>query len=64
MHEHFDADGNPAGTTVITREPEWDDDARGRALRLAAEARAEPVEEQAQSPQQCPCGPRRHTRSV
>ena len=37
---------------------------RGLALRLAAEARAEPVEEQAQSPQQCPCGPRRHARSV
>ena len=38
--------------------------ARGLALRLAAEARAEPVEELAQSPQQRPCGPRRHARSV
>jgi hypothetical protein len=33
-------------------------------LRLPAEARAEPIEKQAQSPQQCPCGPRRHARSV
>ena len=37
---------------------------RGLALRLPAEARAEPVEELAQSSQQCPCGPRRHARSV
>jgi len=37
---------------------------RGLTLRLPAETRAEPVEEQAQSSQQCPCGPRRHARSV
>jgi hypothetical protein len=35
VHEHFDADGNLTGTTVVTREPEWDDQSRGRALRLA-----------------------------
>lgn len=34
MHEHFDADGNPTGTTVVTRESMWDDESRGRALRL------------------------------
>jgi hypothetical protein len=36
----------------------------GLALRLAAEAGAEPIEELAQSSQQRPRGPRRHTRSV
>lgn len=35
MHEHFDADGNLTGRTVITRESMWDDESRGRALRLA-----------------------------
>jgi hypothetical protein len=35
VHEHFDADGNLTGTTVVTRESMWDDEARGRALRLA-----------------------------
>jgi hypothetical protein len=35
VHEHFDADGNATGHTVITRESEWDDQSRGRALRLA-----------------------------
>lgn len=36
MHEHFDADGNLTGTTVITRESEWDDETRERVLALAA----------------------------
>jgi hypothetical protein len=35
VHEHFDADGNLTGTTVVTRESMWDDESRGRALRLA-----------------------------
>lgn len=35
VHEHFDAAGKLTGTTVVTRESMWDDDARGRALRLA-----------------------------
>lgn len=35
MHEHFDSDGNLTGRTVITREAEWDEESRGRALRLA-----------------------------
>lgn len=35
IHEHFDAEGVKTGHTVITREPEWDDESRGRALRLA-----------------------------
>lgn len=40
MHEYFDVNGKPciashAFTTVITREPEWDEDSRGRAVRLA-----------------------------
>jgi hypothetical protein len=35
VHEHFDAAGNLTGTTVITREAEWDDETRGRVLRLA-----------------------------
>lgn len=35
MHEHFDAAGVLTGTTVVTRESPWDDDSRGRALRLA-----------------------------
>lgn len=34
MHEHFDADGNRTGHTVITRESAWDDESRGRAMRL------------------------------
>lgn len=36
MHEHFDVDGNPTGTTVITRETEWDDDTRARVLEATA----------------------------
>lgn len=40
MHEFFDADGQPcrashAFTVVVTREPEWDEESRGRAVRLA-----------------------------
>lgn len=35
VHEHFDADGKLTGTTVVTRESAWDDESRGRALRLA-----------------------------
>lgn len=27
-HEHYDADGNLTGFTVVTREPEWDDEQR------------------------------------
>lgn len=34
MHEHFDAENNLIGTTVVTRESPWDDASRGRALRL------------------------------
>lgn len=34
VHEHFDADGNLTGTTVVTREPEWDDESRNLALDL------------------------------
>lgn len=45
MHEHFDIDGQPciaayAHTTVVTREPEWDEATRGRALRLAEHERS------------------------
>ena len=36
----------------------------GVALRLAAEARTEPIQELAQASQQRPRGPRRHARSV
>lgn len=39
MHEHFDAAGNLTGTTVVTRESEWDDSARGRAMQLAEHER-------------------------
>lgn len=35
MHEHFDPKGNLTGYTVVTRESLWDDESRGRALRLA-----------------------------
>lgn len=35
VHEHFDADGVLTGYTVVTRESLWDDDSRGRAMRLA-----------------------------
>ena len=34
VHEHYDADGNPTGTTVVTR-PGWDEDSRAWALALA-----------------------------
>lgn len=34
MHEHFDVEGNLTGRTVVTRESMWDDESRGRALRL------------------------------
>ncbi len=34
LHEHFDAEGKKTGHTVVTRESMWDEDARGRALRL------------------------------
>jgi hypothetical protein len=34
-HEHFGADGNLTGWTVVTREPEWDDAERNRLLALA-----------------------------
>lgn len=32
VHEHYDAEGNYAGRTVVTREPEWDDEQREVAL--------------------------------
>lgn len=35
MHEHFDVDGTPTGTTVITREAEWSDLDRRRASELS-----------------------------
>lgn len=35
VHQHFDAEDNEIGHTVITRESPWDDESRGRALRLA-----------------------------
>ena len=35
VHEHFDAAGKKTGHTIITRESMWDDESRGRALRLA-----------------------------
>lgn len=35
MHEHFNAAGKKTGHTIITRESMWDDESRGRALRLA-----------------------------
>lgn len=39
MHEHFDADGRPcraadAFLTVVTREPEWDEETSARAMEL------------------------------
>jgi hypothetical protein len=34
-HEHFDADGNLTGVTVVTREAEWDDFERERLIGLA-----------------------------
>lgn len=36
VHEHFDADGNLTGSTVITRESAWDEQTRTRVLELAA----------------------------
>lgn len=45
MHEHFDVNGEPciamyAHTTVVTREPEWDESSRGRAMQLAEHERS------------------------
>jgi hypothetical protein len=34
IHQHYDAEGNYTGHTVITRESPWDDETRDRALRL------------------------------
>lgn len=34
-HEHYDADDNLTGYTVVTREPEWDDTSRDELLALA-----------------------------
>lgn len=45
VHEHYDADGVYTGHTVITRESMWDDESRGRALRLAEHRKT-----------LCPCG--------
>jgi hypothetical protein len=36
VHEHYDADGVLTGTTVVTREPEWDETSRKRAFDLHA----------------------------
>lgn len=32
MHEHFDAEDNFTGSTVITRQAEWDDESRELAM--------------------------------
>lgn len=45
MHEHFDADWNPTGYTVVTRESAWDDATRRRAEAYALYLRGI-----------CPCG--------
>lgn len=34
MHEHYDANGDFTGTTVLTRESEWNDETRELALAL------------------------------
>jgi hypothetical protein len=34
LHEHYDVDGALTGSTVVTRESEWDDTARARAEAL------------------------------
>lgn len=34
VHVHYDAAGVETGRTEVTRESEWDDTSRGRALRL------------------------------
>ncbi|EFQ84710.1 hypothetical protein HMPREF0063_10051 [Aeromicrobium marinum DSM 15272] len=36
VHEHFDQDGTFTGRTIVTREPEWDDEARRKVLAYAA----------------------------
>lgn len=33
-HDHFDAEGKLTGYTIVTREPEWDDEQRDWALAL------------------------------
>lgn len=33
-HDHFDADGNPTGYTIVSRESEWDDAQRERMQAL------------------------------
>lgn len=45
VHEHFDADGNLTGRTVVTREAEWDESSRERAIELDDVERGT-----------CPCG--------
>jgi hypothetical protein len=45
VHKHYDAKGKLTGTTVVTREPMWNDDDRSRALALDEYDRAK-----------CPCG--------
>lgn len=45
VHEHYDADGNPTGTTVVTREPLVNDDDRAQVLALDEFDAA-----------RCPCG--------
>lgn len=36
VHEHYDADGELTGTTIVTRESPWDEESRQRALALNA----------------------------
>lgn len=45
VHEHFDADGNFTGQTIVRHEPLWDDADRARAIELYDFDRG-----------QCPCG--------
>lgn len=41
VHEHYAPDGTLTGTTVVTREPLWDDDSRAWALALQMREDAE-----------------------
>jgi len=41
IHEHYDVDGNSTGRTVVTRQSDWDADARAWALGLAMREAAE-----------------------
>lgn len=41
VHEHFDAEGNPAGRTVVTAESPWTAEARAWALGLTLREHAD-----------------------